>query len=142
MKNQFDSLLKALKQKLRSCEISIAQINQEIAHKQQEIRDFSILLSQVEIPSNGNVLLFRESYETKKAYLGMMDACQNEISILKHQKREKQEEHKKQCLELEKIQYLWNKEMQEKLKFLKAKEQKEMDEIAVMRSRKHQEGEK
>lgn len=137
MRSKFDPLLKGLKQKLQICELSIAQINQKIAHKQEEIREFSILLSRIEMPLSGNTLLFRESYEGKRMYLEMIDACQNEISILKNQKREMQDEYKKQCLELEKIQYLWNKEIQEKLKLLKSKEQKELDEIAVMRFKRH-----
>lgn len=140
MKSKFDSLLKALKQKLQTCELSIAQINQQITQKQEEIRELSILLSQVQIPVSGNALLFRESYEGKRVYLEMIDACGLEISNLKNQKKKKQEEYKEQSLELEKIQYLWNKEMQEKLKLLKAREQKELDEIAVMRFKKQWEG--
>lgn len=140
LKSKFDSLLKALKQKLQTCELSIAQINQQITQKQEEIRELSILLSQVQIPVSGNALLFRESYEGKRVYLEMIDACGLEISNLKNQKKKKQEEYKEQSLELEKIQYLWNKEMQEKLKLLKAREQKELDEIAVMRFKKQWEG--
>lgn len=140
LKSKFDPLLKGLKQKLQACELSIAQINQQIAQKQEEIREFSVLISQIQVPASGNVLLFKESYEGKRVYLEMIDACGLEISALKNERKKKQEEYKEQCLELEKIQYLWNKEMQEKLRLLKAKEQKELDEIAMMRFKKWREG--
>lgn len=133
LKSKFDPLLKGLKQKLNTCELAIAQINQKITQEEEAISELLVLISQIEIPSSGNALLFRELYEGKKAYLGMVDAHQLNISILKDERKKKQEEYKEQCLELEKIQYLISREIKEKLKLLKAKEQKELDEIATMR---------
>lgn len=132
LKSKFDPLLKGIKQKLQTCELSIAQINQQITQKQEEIRELSTLLSQVQVPVSGNALFFKELYEGKKAYLEMIDAHQFAIATLKSERKQKQEEYKIQCLELEKIQYLISREIKEKIRLLKAREQKEFDEIAIM----------
>lgn len=133
MKSKFDPLLKGIKQKLNACELSIAQINQKIIQEEEEIGRILSLISQIQIPLSGNTLFFKELYEGKKAYLEMIDAHQFTISTLKSERKQKQEEYKTQCLELEKIQYLISREIKEKIRLLKTREQKELDEIAIMR---------
>lgn len=114
----------------------IAQINQEIARKEDEAREILVSISELEIPSSGNAMLFRELYEEKRAYLAMIDACRLEIAHLKEQRAKHQEKYKQQNMEFEKMQYLFRKETQERLSKLKAKERKELDEIAMMQFKK------
>lgn len=132
MKTKFDAIVLGIKQKVQNCENAIAELNSQIAKTQEEILSFTCAIAEIELPSSGNALAFKEIYESKKAYLQKIENLSAFLSDLKFQKSQKQEEYKLCELEFEKMKYLQKKEIDAYIAKLKQKEQNQLDEVAVM----------
>lgn len=140
MKTKFDALLSKLKQEIQICEQEIMQINALLSQTQQEIQNLMIKMEQIPIPNHGDFSIMKDIFEGKKAYLSLIDEAQEKLSALKYQKAQKQAQYKLHQLEFEKIQYLHQKEIQNKIQTLKAQEAKLLDDIASARFYQQQGG--
>lgn len=132
MKTKFDVLLVGIKQKMQNAELELSNINAQIQNTQEEIVSFTQAIADIELPSSGSPLAFREIYESKRAYLQKIEDSTSYLSSLKAQKGQKQQEYQLYQLEFEKIKYLQKKEIDALLAKIKQKEQNQLDEIAVM----------
>lgn len=132
MKTKFDVLLVGIKQKMKNAELELAQIETLIQNTQEEIASFTHAIAEIEFPSSGSSLAFREIYAGKRAYLQKIEDSTSTLSSLKAQKSQKQQEYQLYQLEFEKIKYLQKKEIDSLIAKIKQKEQNQLDEIAVM----------
>lgn len=117
---------------MQNAELELSKINALIQATQEEIANFTQAISDVELPSSGSSLAFREVYESKRAYLQKIEESSQTLSSLKAQKGQKQQEYQLYQLEFEKIKYLQKKEIDSLIAKMKQKEQNQLDEIAVM----------
>lgn len=117
---------------MQNAELELSNINTQIQNTQEEIVSFTQAIADIEFPSSGSPLAFREIYESKRVYLQKIEDSASYLSSLKAQKGQKQQEYQLYQLEFEKIKYLQKREIDALLAKVKQKEQNQLDEIAVM----------
>ena len=117
---------------MQNVELELANINAHIQATQEEIVSFTQAINKIALPSSGSSLAFREVYEGKRAYLQKIEDSSAYLSSLKAQKGQKQQEYQLYQLEFEKIKYLQKREIDSLIAKIKQKEQKDLDEVAVM----------
>lgn len=108
------------------------QIDKEITDLERQIEGILHQMHEVIIPNQGSSLIFHQAYEEKRVCLDMIDCAKKQIAQLKFSKQQKFQERRGYDLELEKMNFLQQKEVREFLKKIKNKEQKELDDIANM----------
>jgi len=132
MKTKFDSVVKLKKQNVDKIQNDIQKINKAILELSEKTEELRSSLLRLTIPKSG---LFSKitQINTQKSFIrNEIKNLQNQIQILASRKKELFNELKSAKIEYEKMKYLQGEEIKKKLKELKLKESREMDEIAIL----------
>jgi flagellar export protein FliJ len=132
MKTKFDSVVKIKKQQVDKIQNDINKINKSIidlANKQEELKTSLLLLT---IPKSGTFNKIYQIRESQNVIKSEIESLENQINILQNRKNELLEELKKANIEYEKMKYLQNEEIKKKIKEIRLKENRDMDEIAIL----------
>lgn len=132
MKTKFDQLLNAQKQKMLLCEKEIVKINNEVAAFYNQIDFIVAQIAQIDIPKNADFEEFLKINEVKKAKLHDIESYKLKIAESKQIIKDLKEQYRILYIEFEKIKYLQEKEQANIIKLLRKKEQKELDEMAIV----------
>ncbi|EDM23189.1 flagellar export protein FliJ [Caminibacter mediatlanticus] len=132
MKTKFDSVVKIKKQKVDKIERNIQKINSSIKMLQMKIEELRKSFNSLSLPSSGNFATLQQISLQKNTFLSEIKSYENQIKILENRKSELIKELKKANIEYEKMKYLQNEEIKKKIKNIRLKESKEMDEIAII----------
>ena len=132
MKTKFDSVVKIKKQKVDKIERNIQKINSSIKMLQMKIEELRKSFNSLSLPSSGNFATLQQISLQKNIFLSEIKSYENQIKILENRKSELIKELKKANIEYEKMKYLQNEEIKKKIKNIRLKESKEMDEIAII----------
>jgi len=130
MKTKYSQLLKVKKQKVDAIENEIALLNSKKEFIKKEIAELILQIDSLKKPKEGKFDIFLSvSYSFDKLHLfkkGKEEVLRQKESEL-HQKRE---EYKAALMEYEKIKYLEDLLIEEKLDKIKKDEQKLLDELS------------
>ncbi|QCT93929.1 hypothetical protein FE773_01650 [Caminibacter mediatlanticus TB-2] len=132
MKTKFDSVVKIKKQKVDKIERNIQKINSSIKMLKMKIEELRKSFNSLSLPSSGNFATLQQISLQKNTFLSEIKSYENQIKILENRKSELIKELKKANIEYEKMKYLQNEEIKKKIKNIRLKESKEMDEIAII----------
>ncbi|WP_299327686.1 flagellar export protein FliJ [uncultured Helicobacter sp.] len=136
MKTQFDALIKAQEQKLNMCELQIVRANNQVASKQSEMSALVAELARLQRPDSGSFDTFLKANARKRAFVFEIDSIQEGIAILKAQIAALESQHRSLYVEFEKLKHIREKQREEMVKAMKQKEQKELDEVAILLHKK------
>ncbi len=139
MKTKFTQLVLLRKRKVDEAEIMLQENAQSITAKQAEIdtlvREFAMLKG----PESGVYQSFLTFAHYKDTFRETIDLKIQELALLKQKRKELQEYFKLQNIEYEKAKYLDGMEVKKILENLKARENRDLDEISVMLYANHKE---
>ncbi len=132
MKTKYSQLLKIKKQKIETIENTITILNLEIKKNEFEIEKIINDIKSLKSPKSGKfsiIMAYNYSFET-------LIHSKKEKQLLLIQKKEKlsklQKDYKTALIEFEKVKYLEDLIIKEKIEKDKKEEQKMIDEISVM----------
>ena len=137
MKTKYSQLLKVKKQKVEIIENEIALLNSKKEIIKKEIAELILQIDAIKKPKEGRFGIFLSaSYSFEKLHSFKKD----KEEILRQKESEltqKREEYKRALMEYEKIKYLEDLEIEQKLDKIKKDEQKLVDELsqAIYKSR-------
>jgi len=132
MKTKYSQLVKIKKQKVDSIENIIAVLNR---YKDMLTNDIESLVKEIkslEIPKEGS---FKKYLSNNYKFDTLMTAKREKEILLEQKNREikqAQQEHKEALIEYEKIKYLEDIIIQEKIKKMHKEEEKMLDEVSIM----------
>ncbi len=126
----YSKISKINKQKLDKIESELFIIKSDIKKIKKEIKETYDAIKSLVIPQNGTIREFNV-YTQKRGVLNLQKERQEETLHIKNSElSHKYQEYKMAKLEYEKMKYLEEQEITQKLKKLKKDEQKELDEIS------------
>ncbi len=132
MKTKFDPLVQYQKQKLQLCETQIANLNVQIANISTLIESLCEKLTEIKPPKSATFENFLRINEIKKMHISEIASLQNQSQSHKQEVAALKEEYKALHIEFEKLKYLQEQEQEKIFALLKRKEQRELDEIAIL----------
>jgi len=132
MTTKFSQLAKLRKQKLESIEIEIAIANRQKRDALSNIQRLNEEINLVVIPKKGNFSEISIRNDAIRSVSIRKKAQEELIVSLNRHLEELQKAYKSANIEYEKIKYLEERELQKRIKKIKLKESKELDEIANM----------
>ena len=132
MTTKFSQLAKLRKQKLESIEIEIAIANRQKRDALSNIQRLNEEINLVVIPKKGNFSEISICNDAIRSVSIRKKAQEELIVSLNRHLEELQKAYKSANIEYEKIKYLEERELQKRIKKIKLKESKELDEIANM----------
>jgi len=132
MKTKFSDILKVKKQAVEKIERDIQKINTSIKKLELKIENLNKTLFSLTPPKKGNFSVFSQLKSQQNLIREEIEKLKNQIIILKNRKNELMEELKKANIEYEKIRYLEGLEIKKIIKEKKLKEDRYMDEIAIL----------
>jgi len=132
MKTKFSDILKVKKQVVEKIERNIQKINASINNLKVKMNNLENALFSLSTPKEGNFSIFSQIKTQQNLIREEIETLKNQIIILKNRKNELMKELKKANVEYEKIKYLENLEIQKMIKEKRLKENREMDEIAIL----------
>jgi len=132
MKTKFSDILKIKKQAVEKVERNIQKINSSIQMLQNKINSLNNELLSFSFPKEGDFRKFQQVKLMQENLINKIKNFENQIGILENRKNELMKELKKANIEYEKIKYLENLEIQKMIKEKRLKENREMDEIAIL----------
>jgi len=138
LKTKFSPIVKIRKNELEKIQKVISAINNNIAKKEEEILLFEQNYTNLETPISGNISELNVYNMQINIQRNKLKNLQLQLNGLILQKEETTELLRLANIEYEKIKYLEQEIIDEKLLFIKKQEDKEMDEIAIMLFDKNQ----
>jgi len=132
MKTKFSDILKVKKQVVEKIERNIQKINASINNLKVKINNLENALFSFSTPKEGNFSIFSQIKVQQSLLRDEIENLKNQMVILENRKNELMEELKKANIEYEKIKYLHELEVQKMIKEKRLKENREMDEIAIL----------
>ncbi|MDF1880835.1 flagellar FliJ family protein [Sulfurimonas sp. MAG313] len=132
MKTQYTSLVKIKKQHLDKMELSVASCNETIHIIKQKIKDSYNELASLEIPQGGDFSLFRQMQLLKTQISDEIGFNKYNLQMAESALMKAMQQLKTANIEHEKFKYLETTEIEKVLKAQKIKEEKDLDEVALM----------
>lgn len=132
MKTKFSPIVKIRKNELEKIQKVISVINNNILKKEEEILLFEQNYTKLETPTNGNISKLNIYNMQINMQRNKLKSLQLQLNGLVLQKEEVTEHLRFANIEYEKIRYLEQEIIDEKLLLEKKQEAKDMDEIAIM----------
>ncbi|ANV97607.1 hypothetical protein BBW65_01760 [Helicobacter enhydrae] len=130
MHSDFTPLIQINQQKIRICQKEILNISQQIQINEQKAQEYLQQIASIQSPMQGNAIAFQANYSQKQTYLSLLEELHTQISHLKSDRHAKHQELQALNLELEKYQYLHQRQIQAQIQRIKQKQSKLLDEIA------------
>jgi flagellar export protein FliJ len=126
----YSKISKINKQKLDKIESELFILKSEIKKINRQIDETYEAISSLVIPQNGTIKELNVFAQRRQVLNAQKDRQKKVLNTKNMELGYKQQSYKKAKLEYEKIKYLEEQELNEKLKKLKKDEQKELDEIS------------
>jgi len=126
----YSKISKINKQKLDKIESELFILKSEIKKINRQIDETYEAISSLVIPQNGTIKELNIFAQRRQVLNAQKDRQKKVLNTKNMELGYKQQSYKKAKLEYEKIKYLEEQELNEKLKKLKKDEQKELDEIS------------
>ncbi|NWF66709.1 MAG: flagellar FliJ family protein [Campylobacterales bacterium] len=132
MKSKFSPIVKIKKQELDKIEGELVKINNKIASKKEEINKISFEIDSINLPTGGSFSMLKLLNENVLLMFHEKKQAEHELQAFNQTKISIQQKYKQANIELEKMKYLHDIEVQKRVKELKLQEAKMLDEISVM----------
>ncbi len=132
MKTKYSQLLKVKKQEVDGIENKIALLNAQKNRIAVELEVLKREISELKVPKEGRFGQFVSASFAFEKLMGAKKEKEREIDSKNTQIIEAQNEYKRALLEYEKIKYLEDLILKERLEKIKKDEQKLLDEISVL----------
>jgi len=132
MKTKFDSVVKFKKRAVEKIENDIKKINIAILDLKNKIDELNSSLISFSFPKTGTFSQFTYIKANQDLVRQEINSLNSQIDMLNARKKDLLEELKKAKIEYEKMKYLQGEEIKKKVKEIRLKEIRDMDEIAIM----------
>ena len=132
MKTKFDGIVKIKKREVENIENSIKKINNAIFRLNEKIEDLKNSLLTFVLPKSGTISQISQIKAQQNMVREEIKNLENQINVLNERKKELLEELKKANIEYEKMKYLQGEEIKKKIKEIRLKESREMDEMGYL----------
>ena len=132
MKTKFDPLVQYQKQKLQLCETQIARLNAQVVNISTLIESLCEKLTEIKPPKIATFESFLRINEIKKMHISEITSLQNQSQSHKQEIATLKDTYKALHIEFEKLKYLQEKEQEKIFALLKRKEQRDLDETAIL----------
>lgn len=132
MKTKFDSVVKFKKRAVEKIENDIKKINIAILDLKNKIDELNSSLISFAFPKTGTFSQFTYIKANQDLVRQEINSLNSQIDMLNARKKDLLEELKKAKIEYEKMKYLQGEEIKKKVKEIRLKEIRDMDEIAIM----------
>jgi len=132
MKTKFDSVVKFKKRAVEKIENDIKKINIAILDLKNKIDELNSSLISFSFPKTGTFSQFTYIKANQDLVRQEINSLNSQIDKLNARKKDLLEELKKAKIEYEKMKYLQGEEIKKKVKEIRLKEIRDMDEIAIM----------
>lgn len=132
MKTQYSSLVKIKKDRLDMMERSVQSCHQTIGLIKRKIEDSYSQLRSMQIPQDGNFSFFRQAQLIKTRIKDEIVFNKHNLIMAENALAKAMQQLKTANIEYEKFKYLETNEIEKMIKAQKAKEAKDLDEIALI----------
>ncbi len=132
MKTQYSSLVKIKKDRLDMMEKAVQSCHQTIAQIEAKIEAAYNELRGIEMPGHGDFSLFRQMQLLKHRVQDEISFNKHNLALAQNALLKAMQQLKTANIEHEKFKYLETTEVEKILKAQKAKEAKDLDEVALM----------
>jgi flagellar export protein FliJ len=132
LKTKFDGIVKIKKREVENIENSIKKINNAIFRLNEKIEDLKSSLLTFVLPKSGTISQISQIKAQQNMVREEIKNLENQINVLNERKKELLEELKKANIEYEKMKYLQGEEIKKKIKEIRLKESREMDEMGYL----------
>ncbi len=132
MKTKFDSVVKIKKQQVEKIENDIQKINSSIKELQNKIEELNKQFSSFSLPDKGTFAHISQIKLQQNLLKNEIENLSSQINMLNARKNDLLNELKKAHMDYEKMKYLQAEELKKKVKEMRLKEAREMDEIAIL----------
>jgi flagellar export protein FliJ len=132
LKTKYDSIVKIKKESVSKIERDIQKINNAILKIAEKIEDLKESLFKFSFPSSGTFSKIQQAKIAQNALKEEIKTYENQLSMLQSRKKDLLEELKKANIEYEKMKYLQGEEIKKRIKEMRLKEARDMDEIALL----------
>ncbi len=132
MKTRFSSLVKLKKNTMDKSERVVQKANADLNSAAMALEISYKSLQEIRSPQSGNMSEFLASRTLLSSGRGLIEHNQNWVGFAKNQVEQAKEQLKLDMIEHEKFKYLEVQEIEKKIKEIKIKEMKDLDEVALM----------
>ncbi|GAB6045635.1 hypothetical protein JCM11957_12330 [Caminibacter profundus] len=132
MKTKFDSVVKFKKRAVEKIENDIKKINIAILDLKNKIDELNSSLISFSFPKTGTFSQFTYIKANQDLVRQEINSLNSQIDMLNARKKDLLEELKKAKIEYEKMKYLQGEEIKKKVKEIRLKEMRDLDEIAIL----------
>lgn len=131
MKTQFDGIVKVKKQELDQAEMTLMREREKVRILEDKVaKVFDDILS-LEMPQKGTFAQIQQRRQVLDMARAQKNFLDREIESVKEQIRHCQKLYQYANKEFEKMSYLKEQEIAEKMKIIQKQQQKDLDEIAL-----------
>ncbi|NPA73099.1 MAG: FliJ family protein [Epsilonproteobacteria bacterium] len=132
MKTKYSQLVKIRKQKVDSIENIIAVLNRYKDILNSDIESILKQIKEIEVPKKGEFVKFLSRNYTFETLMNRKREKELQLRQKEEEIKIAQQEHKKALIEYEKVKYLEDVVIQEKLKKMQKEEEKMLDEVSII----------
>ncbi|MDX1809107.1 MAG: flagellar export protein FliJ [Sulfurospirillaceae bacterium] len=130
MKSAFSQISKVKKQKLNKIENELARIRLDILEIETGIHEIYVSIKKLTVPKHGAVNILASYQEQRRILNVEKKHLEQNLEAKNIELSKKQFEYKNAQIDFEKIKYLEEQELMQKIDKLNKEEQKNMDEIS------------
>ncbi len=132
MKTRFTPLVKLKKSTMDKSERVVQKANADLNSAAMALEISYKALKEIDSPQSGNMSDFLASRTLLSSARGLIQHNQEWVGFAKNQVNQAKEKLKFDMIEHEKFKHLELQEIQKKIKEIKIKEMKDLDEVAIM----------
>jgi len=135
-KSRFAPLVKLKKKSLEQAERALVAVNNEVADATGRVERAYDILSTLSLPASGSVHELSQANLLIQMQHSLIEQSKENLSSLQQKRDRMRQEFHEARIEYEKFKYLEIREMNEKIKQMKATDAKLLDEIGTMMYKK------
>lgn len=132
MKTRFTSLIKVKKEMMDRCERDLQKANESVHRAQVALDEAYAELEKAKIPASGSMTEFKNSRMLLSAQRDIIHEKQERLALALQQVERAKQALKSAMIDYEKFKYLEAEQIKKILLEARRKEQRELDEIAVL----------
>jgi len=129
MENQFKKVLQLKEKEVDLARIELEKANKELTSQREALNALEMRSQEVDIPTEGNVGMIHYTRILKDSFRHELLSLRHNISFFESEVNKRRADLNLIQMEYEKFQHLYSQEVDKRLKLLKEKESKELDEI-------------
>ena len=132
MKTRYSALVLVKKNAVDEIEQKIKRKNQELFEAKQELQEAYALLQTLQIPTSGVISQIQATKLLFQVQQNQIKEKQYQVNEKEKQLQQLNQQLQKDMIEYEKVKYLELEEIKKRVKEMKLKESKALDEIALL----------